>query len=266
MRITSLSIYPIKGCRGVALDRADVDRLGLAGDRRLVLVNADDRFITQRDVAALATIVPTLADDVLAVTAPGLESLRLHLAPDGEIRPIWLWWDDPIFATDQGDTASDWFSEALGGRYRLMHFGRQASNPIDPAWSPREGAQTAFTDGYPLLVVLQESLDDLNSRLEAPVPMDRFRPSVVVAGADAWSEDGWREMQIGELRCDSVKPCARCVVPTTDQQTGRRHPTQEPLRTLASFRTVPKLGAIFGQNVVPRDTGALQVGGSVTLS
>jgi hypothetical protein len=150
-------------------------------------------------------------------------------------------------------------------RCRLVAFGRKARNPVDPEYSTRPDAETTFTDGYPILAVLRESLDDLNTRLETPVPMERFRPSVVVSGARAWSEDDWTAMKLGELDCDAVKPCGRCVVTTTDQATGAKHARQEPLRTLATFRTIPHLGAIFGQNVVPRDVGTLRLGDSVEL-
>jgi hypothetical protein len=113
--------------------------------------------------------------------------------------------------------------------------------------------------------MLEESLADLNGRLPAPVPMSRFRPNVVVTGADAWSEDNWRELRIGEMTLDVVKPCARCTVPTVDQATGVRDPNQEPLRTLARLRTVPEFGAIFGQNAVPRGPGRIAVGDGVDV-
>lgn len=265
MRITALNIYPIKGCRGVPLAATAVDRLGLVGDRRLMLVDAENRFISQREVAALATLVPALEGGALMVAAPGRESIQLPIDPDGSPREVRVWRDHGIMAADQGDAAARWFSAAIGAPCRLVAFGSQARNPIDPEYSLLAAAETAFTDGYPIMAALQESLDDLNARLAEPAPMERFRPSVVISGAPAWSEDDWMAMTLGPLDCDAVKPCARCVVTTTDQITGARHARQEPLRTLATFRTIPGLGAIFGQNIVPRGTGVLRVGDAVEL-
>ena len=265
MQITALNIYPIKGCRGVPLTSSVVDRIGLAGDRRLMLVDGANRFISQREVASLATVVPTLENGTLVVSAPGRETFRIDIDRDGPPRDVWIWWEHAITAADQGDVAAQWFSDAIGSPVRLVAFGNRARNPIDPQYAPRIEAETAFTDGYPIMAMLQESLDDLNRRLAEPVPVQRFRPSIVIAGAKAWSEDDWMAMKLGDLDCDAVKPCARCVVTTTDQVSGARNPRQEPLRTLATFRTIPGLGAIFGQNVVPRGTGMLHVGDTVEL-
>jgi hypothetical protein len=265
MRITHLNVYPIKGCRGVSVASVAVDRLGLVGDRRLMLVDDAEHFISQRENPFLATLRPALDGSSLTVAGRGNESTRLYIDPDGADRVVRVWGRSDIVATDQGDAAADWFSEVIGQRCRLVFFGVHARNPVDPEFSPRVDAETAFTDGYPMMVALQESLDDLNTRLDKPISMGRFRPSAVVAGATEWSEDGWRAIRLGGLVCDAVKPCARCVVTTTDQLSGARDARQEPLRTLATFRTVSGLGAIFGQNLVPRGTGTLQVGDEVQL-
>jgi uncharacterized protein YcbX len=265
MRITALTVYPIKGCRGVPLKSAQVDRLGLVADRRLMLVDAAGRFISQREIAALAALVPTLDGGTLVVSAPGREPVRLEVDPDASPREVSVWGNQRIIAADQGDAAARWCSDAIGAPCRLVAFGTKARNPVDPEYSPRTDAETAFTDGYPVMAALQESLDDLNRRLAEPVPMQRFRPSVVISGAPAWNEDDWMAMKLGEIECDAVKPCARCVVTTTDQVTGVRHWRQEPLRTLATFRTIPGLGVIFGQNIVPRSTGVLRVGDAVEV-
>jgi uncharacterized protein YcbX len=265
VQITALHIYPIKGCRGSALASVEVDRLGPVGDRRLMLVDAQDRFISQRESPALATIVPELTDGVLSISAPGTELLRVTVNLDAAPRAVHVWWPHQIAAADQGDRAAEWFSDAIGMRCRLVAFGSAARNPVDPEYAPRADAETAFTDGYPIMATLEESLADLNRRLAAPIPMARFRPSVVIAGAPAWSEDDWMAMKLGDLDCDAVKPCGRCVVTTTDQISGAKHAHQEPLRTLTTFRTIPGIGAIFGQNIVPRTAGVLRVGDAVEL-
>ncbi len=265
MEITGLNIYPIKGCRGIAVSSIAVDRLGMVGDRRLMLVDEGNHFISQREVAALAGVIPALDAGILHVNAPNVAPLHLALDENAPTRDVTVWGYTVIAAADQGDEAAGWFSSAIGTSCRLVAFGTKAHNPIDPEYSPRADAETAFTDGYPLMAALQESLDDLNKRLVDPVPMQRFRPSIVVKGAKAWSEDDWMVMKLGELDCDAVKPCARCVVTTTDQESGARSARQEPLRTLATFRTVPGLGALFGQNLVARSIGTLHVGDSVEL-
>ncbi|MGH7594020.1 MAG: MOSC domain-containing protein [Gemmatimonadales bacterium] len=263
MKIAALNIYPIKGCRGVGLKTSVVDRLGLVDDRRLMLVDNDSRFISQREMPRLATLRPALDHGVLTVRAPGIEPIQLQVDADGSTRAVAVWGNHGILASDQGDEAARWFSGAIGESCRLVYFGPQARNRVDPEYSPRPDAETAFTDGYPIMAVVQESLDDLNTRLSDPVPMERFRPSIVVSGAAAWSEDNWTTIEFGSLRCDVVKPCARCVVTATDQVSGARHPRQEPLRTLAGFRTIPGTGAIFGQNIVPQSTGTVRVGDEV---
>jgi uncharacterized protein len=263
MRITKLNVYPIKGCRGLSVTSVAVDRLGLVGDRRLMVVDDEDRFISQRENPLLATLRPALAGSSVIVAGLGDESTRFDIDPDGADREVRVWGHDGIIAADQGDTVAEWFSDAIVQRCRLVFFGPRSRHPVDPEFSPRINAETAFTDGYPMMVVLQESLDDLNTRLGEPIPADRFRPSAVVAGASAWSEDDWRAIRFGALVCDAVKPCARCLVTTTDQVSGARDARQEPLRTLATFRTVSGLGAIFGQNLVPRGIGTLQVGDEV---
>ena len=267
MRITALNIYPIKGCRGVAVTSAVVDRLGLVGDRRLMLVDPGNHFISQREVPALATVIPRLdrGRGTLYVERANQAPLTISINPDATSRKVTVWGYTQIDAADQGEEAAQWFSTAIGTACRLVAFGTKARNEIDPEYSPRDDAETAFTDGYPLMAALQESLDNLNGRLAEPVPMQRFRPSVVIVGAKAWSEDDWIAMKLGQIDCDAVKPCARCVVTTTDQLTGARSERQEPLRTLATFRTIPGLGAIFGQNLVPRDTGTLRVGDVVEV-
>lgn len=269
MRITALNIYPIKGCRGVAVTSVDVDRLGLVGDRRLMLVDDQDHFITQREVPALATVTASITVQLdraaVIVDAANHAPLTVHIDPDASPRNVTIWDDNVIVAADQGDVAARWFSDAIAKSCRLVAFGGKSHRLIDARYSPHADAETAFTDGYPIMAALQESFDDLNARLVDPVPIQRFRPNVVIRGAKAWSDDDWKAMKLGTLDCDAVKPCERCVVITTDQVTGARSAHQEPLRTLATFRTIPGRGAIFGQNLVPRNSGTLRVGDLVAL-
>ena len=264
MHISALHRYPIKGCRGHSLSTTSLDGLGFVGDRRLMLIDASGRFISQREEPLLATIEPELSESRLTLRAPHAQAIALEIDAAGAAVEVTVW-DDQFLAIDQGEQAALWFSDVLGTAVRLVWYGPQSSRLIDPAYTPRSDAQTAFTDGYQVLIVLEASLADLNARLAEPVPMARFRPNIVVAGGAAWSEDAWRVVTAGGMTFDAVKPCARCVVLTADQQSGARHPRQEPLRTLATFRTIPGLGVIFGQNLVTRSPGNLAVGDAVII-
>ena len=262
MHISSLHYYPIKGCRGHSVQRAEFDAHGVIDDRRLMVVDAQSRFVSQREAAELATVEPTLEGNRLTARCDGRSPLVLELDPEGVERQVSIW-GSTLLAADQGDPAAEWFSSVVGSPVRLVRWSRHSHRAIDPTYTPRHGAETAFTDGYPALIVLEASLADLNTRLDIPVPIGRFRPNIVVQGGAAWSEDHWHAVSIGAMTFDAVKPCARCVVTTTDQRTGARHPHQEPLRTLATFRTMPHLGAIFGQNLVHRAPGTVAIGDPV---
>jgi hypothetical protein len=245
------------------MDRLTFDQFGVEGDRRLMLVDGNGRFVSQRELAALATLEPVLDGERLTVARAGYAALGVALDPEGPERSVTVW-GVTITAHDQGDTAAEWFSDILGTPLRLVQWGSASHRQIDPAWAPGATVETTFNDGYPAIGVTEASLDDLNARLAEPIPMGRFRPTIVVRGAEPWGEDAWRTLHVGSLTFDAVKPCARCVVTTTDQRSGVRNRQQEPLRTLATFRTVRGLGAIFGQNLVHRGPGSLAVGDAVT--
>ncbi len=262
MRISSLHRYPIKGCRGHATSTLQFDEAGVIGDRRLMLVDSDGRFVSQRELPVLATIDPHLDGPMLTARSDGYPRFSHELIDDGATALVSIW-SDTVPAIDQGDDAAGWFSAVAGQPLRLVRWTPRTHRRVDPRYSPRETAETTFTDAYPALIVTEASLVDLNARLAEPVPMARFRATIVASGGSAWDEDNWREIRAGEMTFDAVKPCARCVVTTIDQASGQRHPGQEPLRTLASFRTVRGLGAIFGQNLVHRSPGQLAVGDPV---
>jgi uncharacterized protein YcbX len=262
MQVSSLHHYPIKGCRGHDVEQLTFDRFGVVGDRRLMLVDANGRFVSQREAPALATLDPVLDDSVLTVVQDGRTPFTMALDPDGPPIAVTVW-GKLITAHDQGDGAAAWFSGVLGRPLRLVRWGKSSHRPIDPTWAPSATVETTFNDGYPALGVTEASLDDLNRRLADPVPMARFRPTLVVRGAEAWGEDAWREVRVGNFTFDAVKPCDRCVVTTTDQRSGAKHPEQEPLRTLVTFRTMRGLGVIFGQNLVHRGPGSIRVGDQV---
>ncbi|MFL5401832.1 MAG: MOSC domain-containing protein [Gemmatimonadales bacterium] len=261
LRLAGLNVYPIKGARGIALDNSEVDGFGLRHDRRWMVVNPSGEFLSQRTHPRLALIAPAIQDGTLRVTAPEMPPLELPLHPADAVRSRVAVWRDFCPASWLGEEPAGWFSEFLDCACTLVHMPDRVVRPADPAFAPA-GTRVSFADGFPFLLISEESLADLNRRLAAPLPMNRFRPNLVVAGGEAYAEDEWREITIGEIAMQVVKPCGRCVVTTTDQMTAERG--KEPLRTLATYR---KQGGevMFGQNVVHQKQGQLRVGDQVTL-
>jgi uncharacterized protein YcbX len=250
VHLSALYVYPIKACRGVAVGRAELTRAGLRHDREWMVVTPTGRFLTQRELPELARVVPTLCDGVLSIDAPGFASLAVSLAPGaGGRREVEVTvWDDRCLAHDEGEQAAQWFSDVLGRSVRLVRFDPSRRRPTNAEWSRGLDGEALFSDGYPLLVLSQASLDELNGRLAQPLPVDRFRPNLVVEGCAAHAEDTWRGLQAAAMRIELVKPCTRCSVTTTNQQTGEVE-GPEPLRTLRLYRWNAQLrGVTFGQN------------------
>ncbi|REE97522.1 MOSC domain-containing protein [Thermomonospora umbrina] len=252
--LTGLNVYPLKGGAGTALTSAELEAKGLRYDREFMLVTPEGRFLSQRDHGRLALLRPSYDGDVLTVRAGEREPLAHKATVDGPVRDV-IVHRARCEGVDQGDDAAEWFSAFLGEECRLVRF--TGHRPTS-----RGGGEVAFADGYPLLLISEESLADLNGRLDEPLPMNRFRPSLVVAGLGPFGEDRARLLRIGATTVELVKACARCIVTTTDQRTGERG--REPLRTLAAYRTVDR-GIRFGQNGVPRTLGTLRVGDPVEV-
>ncbi len=261
IRLTGLNIYPIKSARGIPLEVSAVDEFGLRYDRRWMVVDESGVFLSQRSHPRLALVAPSLRGGMLQVDAPGMPTLQTPLHPKETVATRVTVWDDTCPATWVGDRAAEWFSGFLGYPCSLVHMAEQVVRPADPAFAPA-GVRVSFADGFPFLIISEESLADLNGRLSKPLPMNRFRPNLVVAGAEPFAEDTWDVIQIGGIRLRVVKPCARCLVTTTDQASGERG--KEPLRTLATYRKVNG-EVMFGQNAVHEGTGRFRVGDSVTI-
>jgi uncharacterized protein YcbX len=243
--VQDLFVYPVKSCRGVAVAESAVDRFGLEHDRAFMVVDAPTGvFLTQRDEPRLARIVPRFAGEALELSAEGAGGIRVPLAPrEGSRVPVQVWRHQGD-ALDLGDEAAAWLSDGLGRALRLVRMPPEHARRVNPERVPFE-AWTSFTDGYPFLVISQASLDDLNARLPAGLPMARFRPNLVVGGTAPHAEDGWSRIRAGALEL-------------ADPATGERQGF-EPLRTLARYRR--RQGAVyFGQNAVHLGTGRLAVG------
>jgi len=262
--LAALFVYPVKSCRGIALQRARLTARGLQYDREWMVVAADGRFLTQREAPRLALVMTALTDDSLSLSAPGLPTLEIALADNPGAAVEVSVWRDRVLALDAGDAAARWFSRHLGREVRLVRFDDARPRPTDPAWSQGLPGFSAFSDGYPVLVLSRASLDDLNARLPAALPLDRFRPNLLLDGCTAYAEDALRVLACGELRLRLVKPCTRCIITTTDQQSGVPQ-GDEPLRTLKTYRWDAALhGVTFGQNALVEQGGSLAVGASLS--
>lgn len=247
MRVSALWVHPVKSCRAVALDRALLDETGFRHDRRWMIVDPDGRFVSQRERPELARVSVAVAADHLALAVEGHGALTVALAPPGDAPPRRVAvWDDAVDAVRASPDAAAWLRSALGLDGDLVWMPPGSARPVDPRYA-RAVDRVGFADGFPLLVVGTGSLDALNARLEAPVPMERFRPNVVVAGAAPFDEDEWSVFRLGMVRCRAVKPCARCVIVNTDPRTGARG--VEPLKALSALRTRDSK-VYFGQNAV----------------
>jgi hypothetical protein len=264
--IAALHVYPVKSCRGIALQQAELTPRGLRHDREWMVVTPDGRFLTQRDLPRLALITPDLDDGTLRLHAPAAGAVRVPLdVADAGACTVTVW-GDTVLARDQGDLAAQWLSDFLQRSVRLVRFDAAERRATDPAWSEGLPGESAFSDGYPVLVLSRASLDDLNARLPRALPMNRFRPNLVLDGCDAYAEDSLRVLHSGAVTLRLVKPCTRCIITTTEQTTAERD-GDEPLRTLRSYRWRPELrGVIFGQNAIVESAGTLRVGDVVTGS
>ncbi|MEU3178286.1 MOSC domain-containing protein [Streptomyces albidoflavus] len=268
--LTSLHVYPVKGTRGLTLPEAAVEPWGLAGDRRWMLVDAEDRCITQRGLPALALIsVTPLSGGGLMLAVPGQAPWEVPVPGPGASAAAVEIWKDKVRAVFGDAAASARVSSFLGREVRLVHLADPARDRLVDQEFAAPGETVSFADGYPLLVTTTGSLDALNALIadgdhaaEGPLPMERFRPSLVVSGTEAWDEDAWARIAVGEVTFKVAKMCGRCVVTTTDQRTAERG--KEPLRTLSRHR---RFGSqlVFGQNLIPESTGTVHAGDPVTV-
>jgi MOSC domain-containing protein len=260
--IAGLFVYPIKSCRGTAATTTVVTERGVAHDREWMIVDSHGRFITQREEPRLALIAPTL-ERTLRLSAPGMDTIEVPLDATCALVSVRVF-RDTVRAFDQGDAVSSWLSRYLIRDVRLVRFDPSERRYCNPAFAGDSGAHTSFADGYPVLVIAQDSLTDLNRRLAEPLPMNRFRPNIVLAGIDAYDEDHIDFITAKTVTLRLVKPCVRCKITTTDQATASVG--IEPLPTLAGYRRDDALGGpAFGMNaIVESGSGdSLSIGDSV---
>lgn len=265
MHIGALAIYPLKSGRQVPLPRMTLDRFGPAGDRRWMLVDSAGRFVTQRTHPRLCLISATPDHGGLFLAAPGQPDLRVSLPVTAELLGVSVW-EDRVRALAASLTADAWCSSFLGMPVRLVWMPESAERIVSPAYAGA-GHVTGFSDGFPMLLVTQSSLDHLNDRLPSPVDWRRFRPNIVIAGdVPPHAEDGWKRLQIGEVELTVVKPCSRCVIPSIDPDTADKN--GHILTVMRGYRAGPDGKTYFGQNVVVSrrpDNACLELGQAVRV-
>jgi uncharacterized protein YcbX len=265
LRLSALYRYPLKSGKGETLQQVNLDKLGLDGDRRWMLVDeASGRFLTQRAVGQMSQLSALWnANGGLTLSAPGRSAIDIALpASDAELRGVTIF-KDSLRVPDAGDEAGAWVSEFIGKPTRLVQIPLDRARTTQAGYG-RDDDQVAFADGFPLLLIGQASLEDLSQKVGRPLEMLRFRPNLVIEGSEAYAEDGWKRILIGDVEFRVVKSCARCILTTIDPQSGERSEDREPLATLQKYRNEAD-GAMFGQNLVNDSNGQLELGMPVTI-
>ncbi len=278
MHISEINIYPIKSLGGISVETATVEERGLRHDRRWMLTDLDGKFMTQREFPKMATMSVWFEDtDGLGVAADAFGDVFVPFEPDSENRQQVTIWESVCEVQVYGAALNEWFSDVMGRKCQLVHMPDDSRRSVNPRFDSGRDI-VSFADGYPLMVVGEASLDELNSRLETKLPMNRFRPSLVISGCSAFAEDDWKRIQIGDAVFRATKPCERCVITTIDQSNGESD-CKDPLKTLATYRSAKDVmpgrydslgisgnAALFGQNFIGENfQSVLMVGDDVKL-
>ena len=266
LALTGLYLYPVKSLGGYAVAEADVTARGLRHDRRWLLVDERNRFLTQRQHPELALLVVAPAYNGFLLShrqRPELLSLFIPFEAQPDRTLFVTVWDDILWAWRGAVEADEWLSEALDRTCRLVYMSDMVRRDVEPDLNP-EGQLVSFADGYPFLLAGEAALADLNTRLAEPVLMNRFRPNLVFGGGEAYEDDTWEQFRIGDVPFRAVRGCGRCVLTTIDQQTAQKNPLGDPLRTLATYRKAEN-STLFGQNVTGPGHVRLRVGDAVTV-
>jgi uncharacterized protein len=276
MKISEINIYPIKSLGGVRLNEAIVEQRGLQYDRCRMLTDENGKFLTQREFPKMSTISISLAENGLQVSADKFDDLIVPFEIEGKSVKVEVWQSN-CEAILSDSHINNWFSEVLQTNCNLVYMPVDSRREINPMFAVNNDI-VSFADGYPFLIIGENSLADLNSRLETQIPMNRFRPNLVVSKSDAFAEDNWKKLKIGETVFRSTKPCARCVMTTIEQKDGV-FTGKEPLQTLAKYRLAKQLfpatyanfglngsAVLFGQNLVAENFGeTVKVGDSLEV-
>lgn len=260
--VTELFIYPIKSCGGIAVPEAAIVDRGFRFDRRWMITDTNGTFLTQRSHPRLALARVSLVEDRISITSNGLNSAHIPVEiREGKSVEVEVW-QNRVRALRGNPEVEEWFSTLLGQPCWVVHMPQESIRPVRPDYATH-GEHIAFSDAFPFLLLSRASLDDLNLRLPNPIPMNRFRPNIILGGCGPYAEDTWKEIRIGSVPFTVAKPCARCVTTTVDQATGKK--SDEPLRTLATYRNVDG-EVMFGQNLLHRSPGTIRAGDMVEIT
>ena len=262
MKLSDLYLYPIKSCAPLALETARVESRGLAGDRRWMIVDGDGRFITGRQFPELTLLHAQPSADGLTLDAPGMPTLAIPFPAPSEHSVVEIW-KKPVGATFASDEAAAWLGRYLGVAARLVYMDDTVQRPVDPTFA-REGDIVGYADSFPIMLLGRGSLELLNSQLDVPVTMTRFRPNFVVDVDTPHAEDAWTRIAIGEVEFDVVKDCTRCNFVNVDPATGRKSHDGQPLKTLTGYRRFD-IGVTFGRHLIPRSFGEVRRGDAVRV-
>lgn len=263
-RLGGLYVHPIKSCHPVAVSTARLDAAGLVGDRRWMVIDAGNRFRTQRRLPMLARLHVALDDDGVTLGFDGAPPLSVAAPGDDAPRVQVRIWADTVTARLADDAANAWLSQTFERDLRLVRIESDTARGVDPGFGG-EGEHVGFADGFPILIANSASLADLQARVGHPLDMRRFRPNIVIDTETPWEEDGWQIVQVGELRLRIVKPCGRCIMTTLDPDSGTTDDDGGLLQVLKGFHRAADGEVIFGQNAIPMDTGPLAVGAPVSV-
>lgn len=265
MQLSEIYVYRVKSLAGFSISKSEVSPLGLKNDRMMMLVDENGVFISQRKYPQLALIkLQEKTNAELTFLSGENNSLVVNLDADFTANSVDVEvWKDRCSGYVATDPVNQWFSAFLDKQVRLVNYNLNNPRPTDPDYSIK-GDAVSYADGFPLLVISQASLAELNARLDTPVSMRNFRPNLVVDGCEPFAEDDWKQIKIGEIVFDAVKRCSRCVLTTVDPDSGQKRPDAEPLKTLSQYRRGPG-GVFFGMNLIPRNTGTLNLQDKVEI-
>ena len=262
LELSGIFIYPVKSAGEISLKSSYLEKRGLIHDRRWMIVDDSKRFITQRTIPRMALLKTEIVENKLRLNAPGMTELQLPLFQIEGTPQIVEIWGDRCEAIATGEKAEIWISNFLGKRCNFVFMPNNTNRKVDQAYAIDKN-QVAFSDGFPLLLISESSLSDLNSRVSEEITMKRFRPNLIVKNTVPYQEDNWNTIRIGDCELQIVKPCSRCVLTTVDPETGE-FSGNEPLKTLAKYRKFNG-EVVFGQNLIPRSSGKIKVGMKVDI-
>lgn len=260
LTVTSLTIYPVKSLAGISLHSAKLENRGFKYDREWMVVTEGGQFLTQRELAPMALIQTAILEHTLRLTMPLGDSVEVPLSTkaQGNAKAVTVKvWNDTCQAIDQGEEAAVSLSHYLERKVRLVRMEPSFNRIVDQQFANSADNVVSFADGFPVLVISDESLAELNRRLEYPLPMNRFRPNITIGGSVPFAEDSWSEISIDGVTLSLVKPCGRCQITTIDQDTAEA--AKEPLKTLSYFRK-ENGQVMFGQNAIPKNNGEIRLG------